>query len=693
MVADPTVFNDLRNVHLSGGRVELRTGLNRALVFPAPWTDLLGVYLIRAQGLAGAIVYNSVSREVGLFAVDSSGVAYAFVEYLWTIPAGATSPPRISATDSYDQLIIAHDEPIFPLRQATIVYSAVEATIAPLQADLAREDPSGATKFPIKYRGVKKHLAYIVGWGYGTHTDEDRGEVLRISMPGEPARFEPEHYFLVGTQGDPIIGCGPVGDELAVMKIASGKKLVGYDRATFGIRDLDPAYGLQSARLHVSINDEFHFWSLSGPRMSNGGASGDLGLPLELQGPAPDPAALATLAENGFAYHDAKEREIVYCFGSWGYVLHLKDGQRRWSYRKFAIPLINAGLLYVGGNLGLANITAHPEPGALSYIEPSYGVGDGAPKITVPWTNVGGDGVTTETCEVWVRNSIPGSPWRRKFAGLAVTETATFAVDGFWTTYEVALRYTSGGFAGAGYVSADPTNWPLVSRTSITTEGEMTTMVLGKWQRFDATSQGYDVTTLIGPGVNPADDLVGLSYRAEKSEDGGGSWLPIADGLTAEQATLAFVFANSDSLLSRMMRLRPEGPDGEGGWMTSGARVIAPEAPNAVTPGANTNDGANDHADTHDFTWAAPAVVGPDTPADGPYQFRCRHYDNLLAIPPEIGSFGTVGAVGVGVHATTGYVTPGVDPSSSTHRTAEIQVRVNLGADVSPWKIATQSEV
>lgn len=693
MAAQPQSFNDIRNVHLSNGRTELRRGLARALQIEAPWTHLLGVYLVRAQGLAGAVVYNSATREVGLYAVDSSGTDSAFVSNLWVLPAGATEPPRISATDQYDRLIIAHDEPIYPLRQATMVYSAIEATVSPLMLDLGR---TGSTE-AVKFRGVAKHLAYLLGWGYGTNQPDqgDRGEVLRISLPGEPTTFIPEHYFIVGTQGDPIIGGGPCAGGFAVMKVARGHLLVGTGRANFGMDKLDPAYGMASSRLHAEVNGEMHFWSLSGPRATNGGPSEDLSFPLKLDGDVPDPLADDVAVENGFAYYDPSAGEVVFVFGQWGYVLHLKDGVRRWSFRQFAVPLVNAGLLYIGGNEGLANITAHPEIASVNYIEPSYAPGDGTPKITVNWNLVGGV-VTTEKAEVWTRSSIPGSPWRRRFAGAAGVGTTTLDMDGFWTTYDVAVRLTSGAFPGAGYESADPSNWPAASRTTITTGGEITTLTRGKWQRFDSTTQGYDITALVGPGTNlPASGVLAPTYRAEKSADGGATWTPIADGMTIDMAMLSLVFTNSESLQTRKFHLRPEGPDGAGAWVEVPDMVVAPEPPSGVTPGANNSDGANDHQDNHDWTWAAPIAVGGDLPADGPYQYRARHYDGTF-----LGAYGTVVDVAAGVHATpaivvfppSGYVVPGVDPSSSGHRTASLEVRVKLGADVSPWKIATQFE-
>lgn len=694
-VTDPTVFNDIRNVHLTRGRAELRKGNARGVLFPAPWTHLLGVYLIRAQGLAGAVVYDSVSRKVGLFVVDGTGTGIAYVDDLWTLPAGATSPPRISATDSYDQLIIAHDEPVYPSRQATMVYSAVSGTLGPLELDLAR---LGTTE-PVKFRGVQKWLAYIVGWGYGTNAADqgDRGEVLRISMPGEPTNFVPEHYFLVGTQGDPIIGCGPCAGRLAVLKIASMKYLVGADRTSFAIQDGDPAYGLQSSRLHVSVNEEFHFWSLSGPRVATGGASADLGLPLELAGVAPDALATATAAEMGFAYYDPTEREVVYVFGQWAYVLHKKDGNPRWSYRPFAVPMVNAGQLYVGGNQELGNITAHPEPAFPTYIEPTYAPGDGSPKHTIDWTNVGGAGVTTETLEIWVRQFVTGAPWKKKWSGPATALTATITQDSFLTPYDFALRYTMGGFPAPGYASANPYNWPGVSRQSGSTGGSPTEFFLGKWQRFDSTHQGYDVVSFPAPGLNLGPGVAEPLYDIEVSSNGGSSYAPFVTGVPRDVAMLSIVFANSDSLGERIIRIRGSGPVWQGGSIQSHSawfsetKIIAPEPPDTFTLGGIVWDGANNHDDTHAYSWTAPAAVHGEVPAPGPYEVWIRHFDNYSSPPPNFGAY-TIETHVAGTTADASHVGLGFSSSALPDRTADVRIRTYIGSDVSPWVLRTLFE-
>jgi hypothetical protein len=116
MVTDAGAFRDLRNVRLSDGRTELRRGHSRLLLLPIG-TALLGVFSIRAQGLAAIISYDAVTRTVSLWVVDATGSAAAFVGNLYVLPPDTPSPPMISAAASYDKLVIAHDEPIYRFRR------------------------------------------------------------------------------------------------------------------------------------------------------------------------------------------------------------------------------------------------------------------------------------------------------------------------------------------------------------------------------------------------------------------------------------------------------------------------------------------------------------------------------------------------------------------------------------------------
>jgi len=699
MVVDELEFADLRNVYLSNGRAELRKGNARALLFPAG-DDVLGVWPIRAQGLSGAVVYKASDLTVSLYAIDASGTVASFVTVLWTMDGLGTLPPSVVAADSYDKLIIAHDEPLFGLRQPTYVFSPSDGTALPLMADFART----GTPAPVRFRGVARHLNYLVGWGYGTSEAEDRGETLRISEAGDPTTFQPEHYFLVGAQGDPIIGCGPCGGVLAVMKTADSYKLIGYDRATFGIRPLDPEFGLLASRLHASVNDEFHFWSLTGPRMSQGEGSVDMASPLNLDGPAPDIIETNTPKDKGFAYLDTTNREIDFVFGQWAYVLHLRDGKRRWSYRELARPLVSAGKMVLGGTISL-DITAHAEPDTITYLDPTYVGTDIKPKLVVTWTIVGGT-VTTERCEVWAKSFGTGGSWSRRGSFAASALTGTVAVEDFWQTHMIALRLTQSGVAAPPYSNtANPAGWPPEAQTNADTGGEIVDWRPAIWYRFDGTHQGYK-PIFKGPGANAAawNALVAhapvgsaateLNYVTEKSLDGSTGWTAV-DSSASAWALLSL--PNSDSLTLYYFRVRVEGPLGDSAWFIMDPVIVAPEAPENVQIGVTDNPGGpNTDLDTHHITWARPAVVdGQQPPPDNyllvypAYEVRARHRDTSGGV-----NFGAYGATlqFAGNGFATDYGVPGYNPSIGVGRTAEAQVRSVQGADVSPWSQNTSVE-
>lgn len=683
MVVNEQQFSDLRNVYLANGRGELRKGLARALLID-DGDDLLGVWPIRAQGLAGALVYKVSDRTVRLYVIDSAGVTANFVAIIWTLDALATLPPSVVAADSYDKLVIAHDEPLFGLRQPTYVYSPADGTAEPLMGDFART----GTPAPVRFRGVARHLNYLVGWGYGTNAQEDRGEVLRISEAGDPTTFNPEHYFLVGAQGDPIIGGGFCGGVFAVMKIADSHKLVGYDRATFAIRPLDPARGMIASRLHCTVDQEFHFWSLIGPCSSLGEGSNDLSAPLALDGVSPDLIEGNTPKDKGFAYYDSTNREVVYCFGQWAYVLHLRDQNRRWSYRVFGRPLVSAGSIYLGGSIVLA-IVAHPEVDTITYVEPTYVGTDTKPKLRVTWLTVGG-AVTTEHCEVWVKSHRAGSTWARKGSFPATAGVGTVAVDDFWQTHDIALRFTQSGYAAPAYSNTlDPSVWPAASRGTFNTGGEIVAWLSEGWLRFDTDSVGF-IMDPKAPGVGGGNALMDITFTVERSSDGGGIWTPHTTALNILESS-DVALDDALAMTTFLFRIKATGPVGSSAWHNTVPMVLAPEPPTNVVAGVtDTPGGPNTGDDLHAVTWGIPAPVNGHAVADGPFDVRARHKDKPSSGGVLVGAYSAIQPVAAGVHATTA-AAPGYDPSTGVGRRYEVQVRVSRifgptgDVDVSPW--------
>lgn len=673
MVVDEDQFSDLRNVYLYNGRAELRKGHARTLLFPAG-DDVIGIFPIRAQGLSGALVYKALDRTVSLYALDSTGTTASFVATIWTLDALATLPPSVIADDSYNKLIIAHDEPLYGLRQPTYVFSPADGTALPLLADFART----GTPQPVKFRGVIRHLNYLVGWGYGTSVDEDRPETLRISVPGEPTNFVPEHYFLAGTQGDPIVGCGYCNGNLAVMKTADSYKLIGFDRATFGIRPLDPAFGLLASRLHVSVNDEFHFWSLDGPRSTNGESSNDMGAPLWLDGPQPDPIATNTPKEKGFAYYDPTNREIVYVFGQWAYVLHIRDGQRRWSYRQYGRPLVCAGRVYLGSGIVLA-ITAHPEPGVIDATDPSFVGTDVLPKLFVRWTVVGGT-VTNEKCEVWTK--AVGGTWARRGTFNANALSGTVSVPSFLQSQSVALRFTQSGVAAAAYSNtADPSLWPAVSRATKITSGGIVQYALGGWWRYTTGLQGFHMAHK-GPGDGGGDPGATITFRLEKQLNGAGAFAAVTVSTSIVDAA-NITLPDTDAGLAYVFQMRAEGPAAIGPWYTTPLLTVVPAPPtNLVVGPTSIPGGPNTGADVHNVTFDAAPTLNGVPQADGPYQVRGRHRDVTGGV--NTGLYGAMSDAPVGVHAVSVTI-PGYNPSAGVGRVAEVQARTIIDGNVSAW--------
>jgi hypothetical protein len=121
LTTQPASFRDLLNVVLRGGAAALRGGLYRRTLF-AGATTVVGVQSLRSQGVGVVVTYDAGSGDCDAWLVQGAGLVATPIGTLFTVPAGATTPPRISMADSYDRMFIAHDEPIHAFRPVTQVY-------------------------------------------------------------------------------------------------------------------------------------------------------------------------------------------------------------------------------------------------------------------------------------------------------------------------------------------------------------------------------------------------------------------------------------------------------------------------------------------------------------------------------------------------------------------------------------------
>lgn len=532
-VAEPSAFRDLRNVHLRRGGAELRGGLATAASLAGD--AVIGVFPIRSQGIGGLVTYTSATREVTLHLTSADGSVTSLVGVVWTLPVDAGFP-RVIGTEYNDRLVLAHDEPIFAKRQVTRVYDPTAGTIANLQADLyLPTDPP--TNVDLFFRGVTTYLEYLVGWGYGSENpgDENAPEIVRFSKPAELV-FLPEHYFIAGSRGDPVLWCGQAGDVLVPSKPSSRQQIFGYDRATFGIKPLDRFHGIAASRLSVTIGGIEYFWSLSGPRRSVGGLSEDLSLPLDLGGPTPSELATMGDVSYAFAAFDPDAKEVLFVFGRWAYVYHVGEpGDERWSFREYAAEVACAGVLYEasgsyggGGGGGGIGSPAFPSIGVVTADAPGGGVDE--VQLNVAYTT-NGVLIGGEVVELWAKSRYAGDLWVRiaTAAADAVGATLHANVGRFGITYDVAVRFTYIGIPSSGFTSGNPFDWPAGARSSVRTAIPVPSLdsfgIVQPWSRVSAVAHGFTLHRLTPPtpALHPE-----LTSVLEHSLDGGGTWTPHA---------------------------------------------------------------------------------------------------------------------------------------------------------------------
>jgi hypothetical protein len=497
MVAEPASFYDLMNVHVQGGRIESRYGnVSRHTI--ASTDAILQIQPVRAQAVTAIVVLDG--SDVKLFYSDAGmNSAPVLVGTIWAGISTVAGFPRIICMDSYDKLVICHDEPTFALRQKTKYWNVTANTINDLDADLYQAT-APETLVDTFFRGVTRHLAYLFYWGYGSENagDGDRGEIVRHSTPADPLVLKEQHYFVAGQRGEPVITCVPAGNILLVLKEYESHRIIGSDRPTFGILPYEDRNGCIGSRLATTVGDIAYFWSHLGPRLSDGdGPSVDLALPLDIPGPTPSELATEITGASGFVAHYPARREIAFFFDEFAYVLSIADPRRpEWSFRRLGFVPYCANVLYqstagVGTTLG-PDFHCEFSADALT-----GGMADDR-SMLLDWNNVldaGGAAAPTaaDKAEIWARET-NSKPWSKVLDNIALagaTDQATVVLPFYATVHEVAIRVARNGVYNAAYQSSNPKDWPAVSRR-ITTVTEMTvapTITVNRWERTSAVAE------------------------------------------------------------------------------------------------------------------------------------------------------------------------------------------------------------
>lgn len=510
MAVDKSAFSDIRNFHLRMGKMVLRNGLGNTGAMFGSATDIVAIHPIRARAKGAVLTYDFAepTTALTLWIVDADGTNPVEVPIILPFNGGV-AVPRFILTDVYGRLFMAHETPDINARISTLVYNLNTG---------AFEGITGLDGTP-QFRGVQRYLNYLVGWGWGTGSDPDRPETFRISLPGQPTVFDPQHYFLVGQQGEAVMMADTAGQILAVKKLSETYQLKGYDRASFGMVPLDGQFGQITPRLSVSVGNVNYFWSESGPRRTGGGPSEDLALPLDLGGPSPD--ALATFdTDDAFAYYDHDNREVVFNFGQWQYVLHLSDPSNlRWSYNQLGVKVGAAGVFY---ELDVSTPAAPPSvvTTLVAFIA--------ATQSTMTWSvTIAGAQDPTDSLEWWVKELVTGA-WVLKKSELLAGRTAfTSTVTGLFAGYpsDWAIRPVRAGVPGVSYPTGNPATWPVATR-HIADALAFTTNpapIFVSATYFDLAVDELRMTFSPYTGSH-----AGLVYEIEVS-DGVGGWTPVTE--------------------------------------------------------------------------------------------------------------------------------------------------------------------
>jgi hypothetical protein len=327
-VVAPERAADIRSVYLAAGVAEARKGI--VLTRTMPDTDsIVLLHLTHRFASNFAIGYESFPTDELRLEIDGLD------EGVWLAGANIASDHAFFAGEVGNVIMVAAATHASGDGIVTKYYNTSSGAITTFQASF-----DGGAAADVKFRGVCQHLDYMVGWGFGSASEGGRGDIIRVSLPGQPTVFKKEHYFIAGAR-DPVRACISLGaGGLMVLKHRKLFRILGDNRANFGIFEVDPDYGVICNRLACSYRGALYFWSEAGPRVSTGGPSEDIGRSLGLNAPLPSDLVSQGFTPRAFAHADQERKEISFVFDQRAYVLHMEEPEHpRWSFREYGVSL------------------------------------------------------------------------------------------------------------------------------------------------------------------------------------------------------------------------------------------------------------------------------------------------------------------------------------------------------------------
>lgn len=535
MVMKPGSFEDQRNVYLREGKAIVRPGFGSELVLlddtGAQTSHVVAGHPLLSERVGIVVSYRQATKKVWVHRIDVEGTTAELIgEWVHDRGGWGSSPPVIHMTEVYGRVFMAHDQRFVTKRAPTVYYDPIfgSGSIEELTNNFSAGGPHKT-----RFRGVWRPLEYLGGWGYGDE-GTDGPEYIRISRPGEPLTFDTNGYGRAGNRRHEILRCELAGSNSVILKESEGYALDGTSRANFGVRPIDPKFGILAPGLAVNVGELLLAWSGEGPRAWDGfGPSRDLAIPLDLGGLEPSSLVPQGSTEHAFAHYIPKLRVAVFAFGPRVYVLDVRTpGEWKWAgYWPLGFTPHCAFTLVTGSQLATAP-TGHPEWGSAT---------PAGTYVDLSVVHFAHDG--DETLEIWLQPAA-GAWYLARSLIVTTSSPQLVRVPGAGgaaltpgTAYDGALRYRRGVLYGAGYQSADPSTWPSVSRGSFTTVIDPPAPVSATWERTGASTEqitvtctptaGYEsndidiyrddvyLTTIAGPGVGNDASYVDTAVTGE----------------------------------------------------------------------------------------------------------------------------------------------------------------------------------
>lgn len=500
MVVRPGTFEDIRNVLLHQGKALVRPGFGSPLELlddlSNPISDVVAGFPLRSEQVGIVASYQSSTQKVWVHRIDAEGLTATLIAEWVNDKVTASRPtgwgetaPRVSMAESYGNVFMAHDTRLVGERAKTIYYQG--GSLNDLTGDFV-----GAGVHDLRFRGVVRHLNYLFGWGYGDEVT-DRPELVRSSVAGDPTTFQPNHYSIAGDREDGVLLCLPAGGRLCVFKQSETHVIAGSSRADFGIKLLDPLYGILSSQAGANFARSALVWSLEGPRLFDGhGDSEEISIPLDLGGLEPSTLVPEGAAAIAFAHYVPDLRVVTFVFGRRVYALTVRiEGDWKWSYWALGFDPLCAFTLFAASFAAIAP-TGFPEYSA-SVTAGTYS------DVTIVHHDEDGD----EILEAWVQED-PAGAWSLNNSdpvGSAGSQVIRANALTAGTVYNLAFRYRRGTLYTVGYENLPPSGWPSVSQGQITTIIDPPTLVSGVWTRESAIDEQILLTVTPAVGLEAND--------------------------------------------------------------------------------------------------------------------------------------------------------------------------------------------